>query len=85
MTPSDPTQVLTVPDNPMQQLPIGGQSSSTDIAQSYLSNLNTNQLSSLFQQVQAWIASNPGMAAVLGLGVLIMAMNTNQGSGRKRS
>ena len=41
-------------------------------------NASTSQISGWFQQAQAMIESNPSLAALLGLGVLIIAANSGQ-------
>ena len=42
----------------------------------YLSNVSGGQISTWFQQAQSMIEQNPGLAALVGLGVLIMAANS---------
>ena len=41
-------------------------------------NASTQQIGGWVQQAQAMIEQNPGLAALLGLGVLIIAANVNK-------
>ena len=43
-----------------------------------LQSASTSQISGWVQQAQAMIESNPSLAALLGLGVLIIAANSGQ-------
>lgn len=62
------------PLQPGQQYAPGYDSAGLPLMQAF-QNMNTNQLSNLFSQVQAWIEANPTIAVLGGLGILIMAAN----------
>lgn len=86
--------VITIDPNTLQtqqttfdgtagQAPLTGGTPSTPIGTtlSLFQNASTSQLTSWIQQAQAMIEGNPELAMLLGLGVLIIAANSNKSKG----